>query len=80
MKRITALAFLSSALIVTAIGDANARHGSRGYAAIYEGRTLYAFPRSPHCAKMCPQDFSPCDPIYFKTADGRCAGVPMGGH
>ncbi len=28
------------------------------------------------CRKMCPQDFSPCDPIYFKTADGRCSGIP----
>ena len=24
------------------------------------------------CIKMCPQDSLPCDPIYFKVADGRC--------
>ena len=24
------------------------------------------------CPKMCPQDASPCDPIQFKIADGRC--------
>jgi hypothetical protein len=29
-----------------------------------------------YCQKMCPRDFSPCDPIYFKTADGRCSGIP----
>jgi hypothetical protein len=27
------------------------------------------------CRKMCADDFSPCDPIYFKTEDGRCDGV-----
>jgi hypothetical protein len=27
------------------------------------------------CQKMCARDFSPCDPIYFKTADGRCSGI-----
>ncbi len=30
------------------------------------------------CEKMCPEDFSPCDPIYFKTADSRCAQVGVG--
>ena len=30
------------------------------------------------CEKMCPQDFAPCDPIYFKTADSRCAQVGVG--
>lgn len=27
------------------------------------------------CRKMCANDFSPCDPIYFKTEDGRCDGL-----
>jgi hypothetical protein len=27
------------------------------------------------CRKLCASDLSPCDPIYFKTADGRCAGI-----
>jgi hypothetical protein len=30
------------------------------------------------CEKMCPQDFSPCDPINFKIADARCAQVGQG--
>ncbi len=24
------------------------------------------------CVKWCNQDMNPCDPPYFKTADGRC--------
>lgn len=27
------------------------------------------------CRKMCAADLSPCDPVYFKTEDGRCDGV-----
>jgi hypothetical protein len=26
------------------------------------------------CIPMCPSDYLPCDPIYFKLADGRCDG------
>jgi hypothetical protein len=31
----------------------------------------------PACRPMCENDFSPCDPIYFKTEDGRCAGINL---
>jgi len=31
-----------------------------------------------YCAKLCPEDFAPCDPVYFKTADARCAQVGVG--
>ncbi|SFJ98060.1 hypothetical protein [Methylocapsa palsarum] len=31
----------------------------------------------PACRPMCDNDFSPCDPIYFKTEDGRCAGINL---
>jgi hypothetical protein len=24
------------------------------------------------CAPWCPTDYNPCDPTYFKIADGRC--------
>jgi hypothetical protein len=27
-----------------------------------------------YCIPQCPQDLSPCDPLYFKRADGRCSG------
>jgi hypothetical protein len=26
------------------------------------------------CIPWCQSDFSPCDPVYFKQADGRCEG------
>ncbi|WP_036258944.1 hypothetical protein [Methylocapsa aurea] len=32
-------------------------------------------PYNPKCEPLCPNDFSPCDPIYFKTEDGRCDGI-----
>ena len=32
-------------------------------------------PKARACQKMCASDFSPCDPIYFKTEDGRCDGL-----
>jgi hypothetical protein len=25
------------------------------------------------CQRWCPADSSPCDPPYFKAADGRCS-------
>lgn len=27
------------------------------------------------CERICPSDSSPCDPLNFKIADGRCRGV-----
>ncbi len=30
------------------------------------------------CKKLCANDFSPCDPLYFKTEDGRCDGLDLG--
>jgi hypothetical protein len=36
-----------------------------------EGRSIYA----PVCAPLCARDLTPCDPTYFKLADGRCAGI-----
>ena len=30
------------------------------------------------CHKLCANDFSPCDPLYFKTEDGRCDGLDLG--
>jgi len=26
------------------------------------------------CRRMCREDRSPCDPVHWKTADGRCSG------
>jgi hypothetical protein len=62
-------ATLLGALVNTA--EARRRHYDQDYYAepYYHGRSAIV------CQKMCEQDFSPCDPIYFKTADGRCASV-----
>lgn len=38
-----------------------------------------AAPAPRYCQRLCDRDFSPCDPIQFKLADGRCAGVNTGG-
>ncbi len=35
-------------------------------------------PTARVCRKMCANDFSPCDPIYYKTEDGRCDGLDIG--
>jgi uncharacterized caspase-like protein len=32
-------------------------------------------PDQRSCTRMCPADSSPCDPLYFKIADGRCSGA-----
>jgi len=39
--------------------------------------TRYRSPYSEdgyYCVPQCRADFSPCDPLYFKRADGRCSG------
>ena len=38
-----------------------------GYVDRYNWPTPYG-----HCIRMCNSDNLPCDPIYFKVADGRC--------
>jgi hypothetical protein len=27
-----------------------------------------------YCVPLCREDLSPCDPLYYKRADGRCTG------
>ncbi len=31
------------------------------------------------CVPMCPGDYSPCDPYYWKQAEGRCQVEHRGG-
>ena len=40
------------------------RYGETGYARDGDVRNT--------CVKLCRRDTSPCDPPYFKQADGRC--------
>jgi hypothetical protein len=49
---------------------AHAPHGYYGY-------TPYPAPAHYACQKWCDADFSPCDPLYFKIADGRCDSNPF---
>lgn len=35
--------------------------------------TLFGFQGGRYCRRLCVEDESPCDPVHFKTADGRCA-------
>lgn len=70
---IATLALALAATTLTAQAQAGRHHRQRQY----EGPYTYVVPTQV-CQKMCPQDFSPCDPIYFKVADGRCAGIMPG--
>ena len=70
---LAALCAVAFALAGSAPADARAhrvhgRHGGRVSANAYAPSPQ---PR-PACFKLCAQDRQPCDPIYFKTADGRC--------
>lgn len=64
---------LTAAALVTALpAAAQSPHRSRQHAPTYEeGRSVYAPPQSA-CIPLCSRDTSPCDPPYFKAADGRC--------
>ena len=57
----TRLCFLVALLLSPAAGDAAPRRSSPPPQVFRES-----------CIKLCPQDASPCDPVYFKTADNRC--------
>jgi hypothetical protein len=66
-----ALATLASAAMAQPV---YAPRRAPAYAESYE-----AAPYSPAygrqgavCQRWCPEDSSPCDPVNFKVADGRC--------
>jgi hypothetical protein len=69
----TALAPILAAAALTAAQPAFAQaHRPRHQVQPYEeGRSVYAPPQSA-CIPLCARDTSPCDPPYFKAADGRC--------
>lgn len=74
MKTQMTIATLVLALATTAVQAQTGRHRHRES---YEAPYSYVVPTQV-CQKMCPNDFAPCDPLYFKTADGRCAGIMPG--
>jgi hypothetical protein len=69
----TALAPILAAAALIAAQPAFAQtHRPRHQVQSYEeGRSVYAPPQSA-CMPLCSRDTSPCDPPYFKAADGRC--------
>ena len=46
----------------------------RYVARVQDDGTLKSLDDNSAPPKLCAQDSSPADPIYFKLADGRCAG------
>jgi hypothetical protein len=72
--RVVSIAVVGAIFTCTAAAEAAAR---RSHAPQYEETAPLVVPVEL-CEKMCPQDFSPCDPINFKIADARCAQIGPG--
>lgn len=79
MMRASKLAALALAVVVAvpALASAGPRRDRRAVEYVDEPPPAYFSSRqgAGRCAPMCDRDFSPCDPVYFKIADGRCAGI-----
>jgi hypothetical protein len=69
MKIVPAL--VTAAALLAALPATAQSHRPRQYAPYPEGRSVYA-PPAQACIPLCARDTSPCDPPYFKAADGRC--------
>lgn len=64
--KLTALAFAALLLLPAAGASAQDDRGWR------QSRDAYARYYDRGCVPLCQFDRSPCDPIQFKIADGRC--------
>ena len=72
LSRMLAAAAVVTAALVAAFPSAAQSHRPRHLPQPQdEGRSVYAPPQSA-CIPLCSRDTSPCDPPYFKAADGRC--------
>jgi hypothetical protein len=73
IARVTAAT--ASLLVALPFPSATAQQGTRGtlgsYADPYWGKQGAFI-----CRRWCLDDRTPCDPVHFKDADGRCAGEP----
>jgi hypothetical protein len=69
----SAAALLALSLVIAAVAPAEAR--ARRQPASGDDEMSWQGGDQRVCTKICPQDASPCDPIYFKIADGRCAAI-----
>ncbi len=88
MRRVIAATVAAAALLGAAAPALAGQYPSPPYASYYhtrDGRMLYQgrdiggyvdrynWPDPwGHCIRMCNSDNLPCDPVYFKIADGRC--------
>jgi hypothetical protein len=83
MKARTLLVLISTLVLLVsgsslALSDALAdRDRPAGVQPAEPGYTYVRYHRGPHrrgrvCRKLCAFDRLPCDPLYFKLADGRC--------
>jgi hypothetical protein len=65
-----ALATLTSAAIAQPV---YVQRRAPAYVESYEAPYSPAYGRHAQvCQRWCPEDASPCDPVNFKIADGRC--------
>lgn len=69
-----AILVLAAAAILVASGPALAKKRHRHHGRTYTAERVYT-PRAQAgvCQPWCEFDLSPCDPVEFKRADGRCA-------
>jgi hypothetical protein len=78
MRKKTIVAVVGASLMLAlavALAQAGERRARRMRAA--QSEAVVVVP-APLCEKLCPQDLSPCDPLYFKIADARCAQIGAG--
>ncbi len=68
---------IAGATLVAAIATpASAQRWRHYYDEPVYGAPYYRSAPAPrYCQRLCEYDRSPCDPIQFKVADGRCSGV-----
>lgn len=65
-----ALATLASAALAQPV---YVQRRAPAYAESYDAPYSPAYGRQAQvCQRWCPEDASPCDPVNFKIADGRC--------
>jgi hypothetical protein len=76
------LILIVSALGISATASAEARNAKRYQPPIVSRQSMveryyndpyYGYQNGQVCRRWCPEDRTPCDPVHFKAADGRCS-------
>ena len=76
--KIRSAALFAAAALAMAGSPASQARELRSRPAPGSERELQPASAGPACVPTCADDASPCDPVYFKRADGRCAGYHRG--